>query len=234
MMAIMKDYYPSETLEERLNDIGNDISSSSMDRLSEVYRKDFTDMSEDFNKKVRKERIGYYRWGDPHALDGEARSINEMLHLIHSSIVNDEKILKSLPVLAQSEDGEHFVYGTPNSKNEVALDIFDGTKGDGFITDIVAVNTNRTLMMVRNRGHALTVDIRQDDNDGYTVEYFVPKICNAEKVNQLPGVRKVNEDADARAFTTGLFGVDDEAEVAPKVLEFLKNVPTDADIASRY
>ena len=230
MLAIMKDYYPSETLEDRLDDIGKDISSSSMDKLSEVYRRDFTDMSEDFNKKVRKAAIGYFCWFNPYALDGEAKSINEMLHLIHSSIVNNEGILQSLPVLTQSEDGKHFVYGTPDSKNEVALGIFDGVKGDGFATDIVAVNTDRTLMMVRDRGHALTVDIRRDNNGSYIVEYFVPKICNAKKVNLLPGVRKINEDAEINAFTTGLFGIDDESEVVPKVLEFLNGVPTDEDI----
>lgn len=230
MMAIMEDYYPSKTLEDRLDDIDKDISSSSMDKLLEVYRRDFTDMSEDFNKKVRKAAIGYFCWFNPYALDSEAKSVNEMLHLIHSSIVNNEGILQSLPVLTQSEDGKHFVYGTPDSKNEVALGIFDGVKEDGFATDIVAVNTDRTLMMVRDRGHALTVDIRRDDNGGYIIEYFIPKICNAKKVNLLPGVRKVNENAEINTFTTGLFGIDDESEVVPKVLEFLKGVPTDEDI----
>lgn len=234
MRTIMRDYYPSETMDNRLGEISEDIINSSMDKLSEVYRKDFTDMSEGFNKKVRKETIGYFLRANPHTLDGEARSVNEMLHLIHSSIVNNEKILQSLPVLTQSEDGEHFVYGTPDSKNEVALGIFEGVKGDGFITDIVAVNKNRTLMMVRDRGHALTVDIQRDNNGSYVVEYFVPKICNADKVNQLPGVRKVAKDAEAREFTTGLFGIDNEAEVVPKALEFLSAVPTDNDIDVSY
>lgn len=47
---------------------------------------------------------------------------------------------------------------------------------------------DRTLMMIRDRGHALTIDIDSLEKDNVVVNYFVPKICNKEMVKALPGI----------------------------------------------
>ena len=239
LSLIMSNLYHSDEIEARLKEIKDDIidSSAAVSKLSEVYRRDFTSMSEDFNKKVLQESVAYSLFNNPHFLDGEAKSINEILHLIHSSIMNNEGLIHSLPILEQSENGYNFLYGTPSSKNDIAVGIFNGVKNDDYATDIVSVDGNRTMMMVRDRGHALTVDIRKDQEGKYLVEYFVPKICNIDKVNKLPGVRKVQKDSSrnqARDFTTGIFGIDSEDEVVGKVLEFIAAVPTDFDIERSY
>jgi hypothetical protein len=236
--GIMRNFYPSEAIENRLKQIETDVvnAGANPQRLNAVYQKDFAAMSEDFNKGIRQEIVGYSAWCNPHSFDTNASSINEILHLIHSSIVNNEKILQSLPVLGTSKGNytATTLYGTESSRNPVAEKIFDHFGVDNWSNmDIVSL-PDRTLMMVRDRGHALTVDVEKDEEDGkYYVNYFVPKICNVDKVNMLPGVRKVTKkegESQAREFTTGVFSVADEGDVANAVIKFIDMVPTDDDI----
>lgn len=236
--SIMQNFYSSEFLEKRLEQIKDDVINAGANpkKLTSVYQRDFASMSEKFNKGIREEVKGYISWGDPHKFDSEASSINEILHLIHSSIVNNEEILQSLPVLESEKGqyGETTLYGTANSKNPIAKEIYDQIKnGDESWTDIVSL-PDRTLMMVRDRGHALTIDIEKDiKDDKFYINYFVPKICNVDKVNQLPGVRKVIKregESQVLEFTTGVFSINNETDVASTVTNFIKMVPTDIDI----
>lgn len=61
-------------------------------------------------------------------------------------------------------------------------------------------------MMVRDKGHVLSIEITYEDKD-VVVEYFIPKLCNIDMVNVLPGVIKVNEDVPMNVGTTGRFVV---------------------------
>lgn len=237
---IMQNFYPSDTIEDRLKGIKNDTISAGADpwKLQRCYQDDFTAMSPDFNTKVRQNTIGYST-KNPHELDQDAHSINEMLHLVHSSIVNNEDTLQSLPIL-ESKNNEYdtiSLYGTEETKNPIAKDIYDQLKDSKeSYTDIVSL-PDRTLMMVRDRGHALTLDIAKDPDNKYYVDYFIPKICNVDKINQLPGVRKVikkDNENQVNDFTTGMFSVDNEGDVANQVVSFIKQVPTDNDIEFSY
>ena len=83
------------------------------------------------------------------------------------------------------------------------------------------------------RSYALGHKAKKDPNGEYYVSYFVPKICNVDKINLLPGVRKVQKKLgvnQARESTTGVFKIDNEAEVGQKVLSFIDMVPDDKDI----
>ncbi len=235
MRDIMKDYYPSEVFEQKLNDWRQKVieNSGSAKKIAKLYSKEFTPISKEFIDKVHNNLVGYTDF-DPHALDEDVHSVNEMLHLMHSSIVNNEQILQDLPVLDKSEQGSVVLYGTGEAENNVAEGIFrelsaQETGPYDFCTDIVLLK-DRTLMMARDRGHALTVDIQKDSDGKMYVNYFIPKICNARKVNSLPGVRKVPENAPALTATTGVFNTESEADATSKVVEFLNMVPTDDDI----
>jgi hypothetical protein len=213
--SIMRDYYPSDDIDDRLAVIKQDVANSGADfsKLSAVYQRDFSDMSESFVRQVQEQNKGYYLWRDPHSLDQKAKSINEILHLIHSSIVNDENILQSLPILAKNESNYEpgvTLYGTPETFNPIAKDIYDGFKDDPYaMADIVSIK------------------------DRYYVKYFVPKICNVDKVNRLPGVRHVAKKegvSQAQESTTGIFSLDSGQNIAEEVLNLIAAVPTDADI----
>lgn len=238
LQSIMQDYYPSDDIDERLASIKQDVieSGANFSKLSAVYQRDFSDMSESFVHQTQKEVQGYLLFKDPHSLDQKAKSINEILHLIHSSIVNNENILQGLPILAKNEsdyDPGVTLYGTPETFNPIAQEIFDGFKDDpDAMVDIVSIK-DRILMMVRDSGHALTIDIQRDPDGKYYVRYFVPKICNVDKVNRLPGVHRVAKKEGVKQVnesTTGIFAIEPGQDVSSVILNFISAVPTDADI----
>jgi hypothetical protein len=83
--------------------------------------------------------------------------------------------------------------------------------------------------MVRDSGHALTVEVEQEPQTGKIfVSYHVPKICNVEKVNQLKGVNKIDEIT--ATGTNGMFYIDNPQELGKEMMEFIESVPTDMDI----
>ena len=51
-------------------------------------------------------------------------------------------------------------------------------------TDMVAVNERKLLMMVRDRGHALTIEITLNLQTA-RLEYFIPKLCNIDMIKKL-------------------------------------------------
>ena len=91
-------------------------------------------------------------------------------------------------------------------------------------TDIVAVSERKLIMMVRDRGHALTIEITLQMNTA-RMEYFIPKICNIDMVNDLPGINKINQDSIA---ATGIIEIPIN-ELSNTIFNFISKVPTDKD-----
>ena len=92
-------------------------------------------------------------------------------------------------------------------------------------TDMVAINDKKLIIMVRDRGHALTIEVTLNNNIA-RIEYFIPKLCNIEMINRLPGVNKVNKDS---VGATGVMEV--KISDLPKTLfNFISMVPTDSDM----
>ena len=58
-------------------------------------------------------------------------------------------------------------------------------------TDIVSME-KKMLMMVRDRGHALTIEIDKEEA-GAVFKYFIPKLCNRDMIEKLPGINKITE-----------------------------------------
>ena len=83
--------------------------------------------------------------------------------------------------------------------------------------------TDKILMMVRDRGHALTIDIDTAKKDDILVRYFVPKLCNRDMVEALPGVNKAGI---SESGATGLFQTSGE-ELPKALFDFIGKVPTD-------
>ena len=171
--------------------------------LNKFYTEYVSDMSIDFIDSVKKECVGYSpRFGN--TLE-KAKTINELLHYFHASIMNDEYRLEALPTLAEKmNDNESKIsyrgFEVPIFEQIYTLFPKNLNVGD---TDMVAVDNNKLIMMIRDLGHALTIEITIN-SDIARVEYFIPKICNANKVNKLPGVEKVSEDSSTLDSTTGI------------------------------
>ncbi len=218
--------------------------SYNYNKLKSFYINRLSDMREEFIETVNYDNIGYtMHFGTDMHL---AKTVNEMLHAIHKYVINNESILQNLPIqevvkrpfsITSPYDG-YTITGEDNytlygDDNELAKDILHNLdiKSNAGVTDIVAINSSqKIIMMVRDKGHALSIEIDIGDDDKCLVNYFIPKVCNPEIVNTLPGVRKVN---NASQFTDGKFLANKEE--LPKMLdEFIKRVPTDLEMTEEW
>lgn len=195
----------------------------------ELYASQFSTMEMEFIEQVKKECVGYTMNETSNLVEliQRAKTMNELLHVVHSYVVNNEEILQSMPVIGQKENtmGEPItLYG---EENEVAKNIFNKfpLEMDCGITDIISLQ-NKVLMMVRDRGHALTIDMDISKQDGVEVRYFVPKLCNRIMIEELPGI---NKNGISQSGATGFF-VSSEDKISERIFDFIEKVPTDGDM----
>lgn len=193
-------------------------------RLEQTFIKMFTSMSPELVKKVNEEIIGYSCLIDLEDILSQTTSINEILHVFHTYVVNNENILQSS--MMQLEKGRTRLYG---EKTPIATSIFDGL--DNFMADsektILSISDNHIIIMLRDFGHATTLDINIDKENAW-IDYFIPKVCNYLMVNSLPGIRKIEEGT---YFPTakGMIVVK-TADLAHYINDFIKKIPTDNEM----
>lgn len=202
-----------------------------IEKLKSFYQKYISNMEPSFIDDVKRSYIGYYFGGGGVSPLKKASTINEILHLMHSRIINNEGLLKSIPLLNEKDNQHNNTISLRGIRNPMFEQLFMmfPTDLDCGITDMVIINEKTLIMMVRDRGHALSIEVTLN-KDNARIEYFIPKICNVEMVNKIPGVNKVNDDSIG---TTGTIEV--EVKNLPTALfNFISMVPTDMDIVHNY
>ena len=202
-----------------------------IEKLKSFYQKYISNMEPSFIDDVKRSYIGYYFGGGGVSPLKKASTINEILHLMHSRIINNEGLLKSIPLLNEKDNQHNNTISLRGIRNPMFEQLFMmfPTDLDCGITDMVIINEKTLIMMVRDRGHALSIEVTLN-KDNARIEYFIPKICNVEMVNKIPGVNKVNDDSIG---TTGAIEV--EVKDLPTALfNFISMVPTDMDIVHNY
>lgn len=216
--------YLEKTIKESFYSCGFD-----MNKLKLFYQKFISNMELIFIDNVKRECVGYTS-GNTSSVD-MAFSINELLHFIHSYVINNDEILQSIPLLNEKKNDYDYPISLRGIKSPVFEQLFNLFPNDldcGW-TDMVVINDKKLIMMVRDRGHALTIDISLN-NDMARIEYFIPKLCNIEMINNLPGINKVNENS---VGATGVMEV--PINTLPSVLfDFISRVPTDNDMIINY
>lgn len=195
-----------------------------------IYNSEFASMSENFIEEVKEGFVGYAFFSNPSKLPGfvkKAKTVNELLHSIHSSIVNNDGILESMPQIGTKRNTIEEPITLYGEENEVAEKIFKEfpLEMDCGITDIVSLK-NKVLMMIRDRGHALTIDMDTTNPKEVEVKYFVPKLCNEDMIRKLPGI---NESSITKSGASGFF-VSDKDKITKDLFDFIEKVPTDGDI----
>lgn len=195
-----------------------------------IYNSEFASMSENFIEEVKEGFVGYAFFSNPSKLPGfvkKAKTVNELLHSIHSSIVNNDEILESMPQMGTKRNTIEEPITLYGEENEVAEKIFKEfpLEMDCGITDIVSLK-NKVLMMIRDRGHALTIDMDTTNSKEVEVKYFVPKLCNEEMIRKLPGI---NESSITKSGASGFF-VSDKDKITKDLFDFIEKVPTDGDM----
>lgn len=196
-------------------------------KLKKFYQIFISNMSPMFIDTVKLECVGYSIDGCTNSLS-LVSSINELLHLLHSEIMNNDRFFRELPLIESKVNDYKYplrLRGNRNSFFENVFALFPMNLDCGY-TDMIIVNDNKLIMMVRDRGHALSIEVTIRNNVA-RVEYFVPKLCNLDMINRLPGVNKVS--TYSRIGATGCFEVNKDM-LALQLYNFISMVPTDDDI----
>ncbi len=213
--------YLEKVIKENFYNCGFDIN-----KLKSFYQKYISNMEPAFIDSIKSNCIGYYIFCSTSPAN-EASSINEILHFIHSYVINNEKILQSIPLLNEKNNSNNYPISLRGVKNPIFEQIFKMFPNDldcGW-TDMVAINDKKLIIMVRDRGHALTIEVTLNNNIA-RIEYFIPKLCNIEMINNLPGINKVNKNS---VGATGV--IETPIDTLPGVLfDFISKVPTDYDM----
>ncbi len=196
-----------------------------IEKIKAFYKTYLSDMNLDFINSVKEECVGYTgRSGDSVE---KANTVNEMLHFIHSYTINNEKILQVIPKIGEKENAFHYPISLRGENSPLFEQLFEQFPNDLDVgwTDMVVIDEKKMIMMVRDRGHALTIEVSLNKENA-RVEYFIPKLCNIDMINALPGVNKVNNDSIG---ATG--AIELPANNLSNVLfDFISKVPTDEDM----
>lgn len=199
--------------------------------MKSFYKNNFSQMRPDFVEKVKHEIGGYYVKREDAFLSivKQAKSFNEVLHVIHSYVVNNENILQSVPAISEKKNSENETISLRGKENELAQQIFEKFPIEMSCgsTDIIALK-EKIIIMARDRGHALLMEIEQGKEESI-VRYFIPKLCNIAMINELKGVRKVKEDVDMFAGVNGVFSAP-TTDIATEIFDLINHVPMDKDM----
>ena len=195
---------------------------------NEIYQNNFSDMSKTFIEDVKKTFVGYtsFNENDLNTSIKEAKTINELLHTCHSYIMNNQSILSSITKISEKQNQFKYPISLYGEQTKAAEELFNNFPMDLDVgwTDIISLE-DQIFMMVRDRGHALTIDI-DTSKDDYLVKYFVPKLCNEDMIKALPGI---NKDNISQNGTSGCFQCKN-TEFTNKLFSFIEKVPTDNDM----
>lgn len=199
------------------------------DKLIKFYQTYFSNLNPNFVADVKSKLFGYYSMANKNflILIQEATSINEILHAIHFYITNNYEIYQSMPVTLKEKtvlDYPITLYGNNDVIEKNILHALKDYEKIGY-TDILALK-DRILLLIRNCGHALQIEITKE-NDLYFVNYYFPKICNIDMCNELEGLdKRINKDS---LYVSGKFSCNED-ELISKLTSFIEKVPTDSDM----
>jgi hypothetical protein len=214
------------------------FATDSYGHMLEFYKNDITNMSSRLINSINCEFKGYAASVNPDVMQN-AKSINEILHVIHSYITNNENIYHAVPTVSTktlANGSSVSLRGEKEPIGEAIVNAIDPNLDIGDM-DVLAVkeakakenypDTYRFYIMVRDVGHALMLEL-VPINDNYQIDYYIPKICNYDMINKLPGVNKVKTGDN---YAVGEIPNFIYKNKVPYVInEFIKMVPTDEDM----
>ena len=199
--------------------------SISNNNLRTFYMDNFANLGKEIIDLSHNTFVGYTFFDDKDTLDiiKKCHTINELLHVAHSLTINNYNLIKKFPSINKKLKN-NFLIKLHGIENELSKEIFKvlDTNLDTSDIDIFSLSkTNKAIMMIRDKGHATTLEI-EDDNDKLFINYFIPKIINALMINSLPGIKKVNNDSP---YAVGSFYL--KKDELFKLNNFINKIPDD-------
>lgn len=220
-----------DEIKRKVKEIMSKIEQSgfSEGEIKKTYQECFSNMSKEFIETVNDKCVGYLvkNARNNSTIIQQSKTFNELLHFLHSYVTNNEEILESMPIVDQKEGklGDYTLYGEDSKEGRMIFDSIQPDNTKMGYTQILSLR-NKIIMMVRDAGHALSIEIDTSEEKPI-VNYFIPKITNSKLVNQLRGVRRVD---DSQQTTSGVFEIDNIEELGKAIIEFVEKVPQDSDM----
>lgn len=207
------------SMQKDLIDCGADLG-----KLRAFYKKYISNMSPEFVMAVKQEFVVANFFN--RKIGGSIpyiKTLNEYLHYLHTGVMSSNFMMQSVPVLKAR--------GIENV-SRISLRGQDSLLGENLYNkypreenvDIISLSANKVILMLRDYGHFSTIELSVGPKETL-VEYYIPKICDVDMVNNLPGVSKVT---GSEVGTTGRVTVDNEKLVAYLCNDFIPRMPKDS------
>ena len=195
------------------------------DNLRKFYMDNFSNLENEIINLSHKTFKGYtfFNEKDTQNIIRKCHTVNELLHVAHTLTINNYNLIKKFPSINKSLNNQSLIklHGNITPLSNEIFKILDTNLDTGDIDIFSLSKTNKVIMMIRDKGHATSLEI-DDDNDKLFINYYIPKIINANMVNSLPGVKKINNDSP---YTVGSFYL--KKDDLPKLNKFIDMIPDD-------
>ena len=195
------------------------------DNVNDIYKNLFADMSPALVNEINETNVGYTLFNGISTKN--CRTINELLHALHSFVINNDYIYNMIPPI--KTNGDIKLRGYNSFLAEQLFDSLPNNTEASYI-DILGLSPTHFIVMFRDLGHATTIEVTEE-NDKVFVSYFIPKLCNVEMIKKLKGINKIkNSDNDGViGWATGDYIVTKE-EFLRETMNLIQMIPTDEDI----
>lgn len=231
--------------------VGNDITKLLSDTQSRIEAETSRALDETNSPAVLKQRIdralnglseevisgarrGFCGWlGEENRTESlkevlsKCHSLNELVHVIHTFATQNEEILEGLKRwgVTPNREGECIGVGvaTPFSKEvfSAASALFTNLESPVLI---VFGHEKGVHLMLRDYGHATTIDLTPDNAGNVDVHFQIPKVLDSRCLEALPG--ECFHDRDHR-IAKGAFQVA-RADLPAALGQFIALLPTDS------
>ena len=210
-------------INERL--VGFNYSTGNIRKL---YKENFTDMNAQLFDSVRKKFFtdrDSLDESDLRLLIQKSKTVNELLHILHSYVTYNKENLRQLPIIDKKEHGPNASITLYGEETELAKKIFED-----FPEDLVTGNTeifgirNKVIMVVKGRGKELLLDVGKVENQAnnfYVTKYFFSGLEGIINASQMREFGKLDENGITGSLDS------DEERVIQDLFEFIEKVPLD-------
>lgn len=212
--------------------------------LRSTYANDVAAMSADYVRRVADTIYSFMDMSDTsiqsiQELIHDSHSFNELLHLTHSYVMNNDELRDALELWSDSNNEGHYIRGL-GRRNEIAEGIYqkfleawrlgdnyarEGWRHKAPIAVDIVLAGNILHIVVRDYGHSLNLVMNTvpDQQDNILIQYHMSKVPNEAMVYQLPGISTVR-----RTYASGQW-LASSKNIGGEIINFVKQVPTDID-----
>lgn len=160
-----------------------------------------------------------------------SHTINEILHVFHQYVINDDFAFYLIPIHKIATDNKgilNYRGKETNMCNRLLQSISNNIIYYPYHMDLISVNDNKAILLLKGLAHATSFEIDKDSNDEIRVEYFIPKIYEVDEINKLKGIDKVNQNAPVMRGARGRFYTTLD-NLGSEIFSIVNNIPSEED-----